>query len=231
MANFNNLVQLPITQNQLRQALSKALLHNFTDNLRTRPKTIQLDCKIRGYLGEIAIKNWFYTHQIYFTHTNLSANNFEIDIDLAFKTNNKTYNLEVKTSLIPDNYKTIQNSLNFCDIKIIKRTNTIEELSGDVHLQIYFNLLRKNREDKLSNKLPDWNNLENIIQILDLEQYLNNTFFVAWIDKPTLIQQINCLPKTDSTWTFLNAQKKFWKCNLKSSGKNPLHIIDYLKNL
>jgi len=231
MVSFNNLIKLQITEIDIKNALSKAMQQKFIDNLRYRPKTVQLDCKIRGYLGEIALKNWFANNQIYFDKTNYVPDGFEMDIDLAYNANGRIYNIEIKTSLVPDSYLTLENSLKRCDIKLIKRTPKVEDLKADIHIQIYFDFLRKQRDTFLSNQLPEWENSESVYNAFNLESYINNTYFVAWIDKPTLLKQINSVPESQRTWTFMNAQKDFWKCNIQQNAKNPNDIIQYIKLL
>lgn len=56
--------------------------------------------------------------------------------------------LELKTSLIHDSDKTLQNVFNKRDIKLIRRTRKIEDLKSDVHIQIYY--------DQLTNKKDLW---------------------------------------------------------------------------
>ena len=60
--------------------------------------------------------------------------------------------------------------------------------------------------------------------------YRNSTYFVAWIDKPTLIENVNNLPDADKTWSFKDSQKQFWKCKVINS-KNPIKLINFLKNI
>ncbi len=227
----NNLIKLPVTESDIMEALHHAMKQRFIDNLRYRPKTVQLDCKIRGYLGEIALKKWFATHHIHFAETNYIPDGFDMDIDLAYRANDITYNLEIKTSLVPDVYRSLQNSLTRCDIKLIKRTPQIEDLKGDLHLQIYFDFLRKERDTWLGTKNPEWNDIQAIYTNLELSKYIDNTYFVAWIDRDRLVKKINALPATQRTWTFQAAQKDFWKCNIQNDAILPIEIIAYLKNL
>jgi hypothetical protein len=231
MVQYNDLVKLPVTETDVKQALVQSMQHQFTDNLRYRPRTVQLDCKIRGYLGEIAIKNWFATKGIHFSQTNYIDDGSDMDIDLAYNANGVIHSLEIKTSLVPDFYRTLQNSLTRCDVKLIKRTNQIEQFKGDIHLQIYFDFLRKERDTWLGTKTPNWTDLDSIYHHLELNKYIENTYFVGWIDRPTLVNNINALPLNSKTWTFPNAQKDFWKCNIQNSSKQPNEIIGFIKSL
>jgi len=64
----------------------------------------------------------------------------------------------------------------------------------------------------------------NCMKKMQLQHYLNNTYFIGWIDKPTLIQQIN--HKSRKTWAF--AKREFWLCNLGKDAKKPIDILEYL---
>ena len=46
--------------------------------------------------------------------------------------------MELKTSLIPDIDGTLETSFNKRDIKLIKRSRTIEELEGEIHIQVFY---------------------------------------------------------------------------------------------
>ena len=60
--------------------------------------------------------------------------------------------------------------------------------------------------------------------------YRNTVYFVAWIDKHTLIQNIIHLPDTDKTWSFKDAQRQFWNCKVINS-KKPIDLPQFLKNI
>lgn len=230
MLKTNDIIPLPLTKADILQALQQALSQNFMDNLRNRPQAVQLDCKIRGYLGEIALRNWFASHNIQFEKSNYMLDGNDIDIDLAFGGKNKNLQLEIKTSMIPDSMANLGTSITRCDIKIIKRSTNISDLKGDLHLQIYFNMLRLERDLYLSKINVDWSNQENIYRGLHLSLYLNCIYFVGWIDKDTLSERLHKLPEHQRTWTFPKAQKDFWKCNILKEAHAPLNIIKYLEN-
>jgi hypothetical protein len=138
-------------------------------------------------------------------------------------------NLEIKTSLVADIDKNWDDILRKRDIKLIRRgTATIEELSGDLHLQIYFYGHRKKRDNFLKSlnlnlDLPS----EELYNKMELHHYLTKTYFIGWIDKPTLIRQIQA--KSKKTWAF--GMREFWLCNLGKDAKKPLEIIDYLQRI
>lgn len=225
----SDFVQLPITKATIINALEKARLQNFRDNLRHRPSIVQLDSTIRGYIGEASLKAWFASHNIHFAKANAMNIPSNMDIDLIYESENKTVNLEVKTSLVADEDKNWDDILRKRDIKLIRRgTATIEDLSGDLHLQIYFYGHRKKRDNflkslNLSLDLPS----EELYDKMELHHYLNNTYFIGWIDKPTLIQQIQA--KSKQTWAY--GMRAFWLCNLGKDAKKPLDIIEYLQGV
>jgi hypothetical protein len=225
----SDFVQLPITKATILNALERARLQNFRDNLRHRPPIVQLDSTIRGYIGEVSLKAWFANHNVAFSEANAMNEAGNMDIDFTFHGKNRDYNVEVKTSLVADVDKNWDDVLRKRDIKLIRRgTATIEELSGDLHLQIYFYGHRKKRDNFLKSlnlnlELPS----HELYDKMELNNYLNKTFFIGWIDKPTLIQQIQA--KSKQTWAF--GKREFWLCNLGKDAKNTLEIIEYLQRI
>ncbi len=232
MLTLNDLVKLPVTPADIRRALQQTLQQKFIDNLRHRSLAVQLDCKIRGYLGEIALRNWFAAQDIHFAHSNTLPDGVNIDIDLAYRGKTRLHNLEIKTSLVPDNYRDLAGCLKKCDIKLIRRgTATVEQLSGDMHLQIFYDFQRKKCDNWLKTVECDWQNAEEIYEKLWLKRYLNRTYFAGWIDKPTLQRQINALPENRRMWSFPQSQRSFWYCNLERSARKPREIAAYLQKL
>ena len=57
--NINDIIKLQVSKEDVLEAIQKAKWHSFIDNLRDRHINIQFDSKLRGYIGEIALKNWF----------------------------------------------------------------------------------------------------------------------------------------------------------------------------
>lgn len=231
MVRLSDFIRLEMSKEDVELALSKAIQNDNVgiDNLRQRFKMVRLDCKIRGYLGEISLRNWFSKFGITFNKIDFFDDDLNMDIDMVYNKNGNSYNFEVKTSLVPDSYKDMSGIIQKADIKIIKRTNSIETVSGDIHIQIYFDFLRKVRDSELKSLNQNETDINNIYRNMKLDDYINNTYFVAWIDKPTLINYINSQYK--KTWTFPYAQKDFWKCPLCYIAKRPIDIINYINNL
>jgi hypothetical protein len=225
----SDFIQLPITKATILNALEKARLQNFRDNLRHRPSIVQLDSSIRGYIGEASLKTWFASHDIHFTEVNTMNEAENMDIDFTFCGKNGNYNLEIKTSLVADIDKSWDDILRKRDIKLIRRgTATIEDLSGDLHLQIYFYGHRKKRDNLLESLNLDLNlPSEELYDKMKLYLYLDKTFFIGWIDKPTLVTQIQA--KSKKTWVY--GMREFWLCNLGKNAKKPLQIIEYLQRI
>jgi len=222
------LIKLDITKEDITSALKKAKTQSFLDNLRERNQFVKLDSKIRGYLGEICIKRWFNENEIEFQDTKFEDVDGNIDIDLLFKNSfSEEIIIEIKTSLIPDNWKNIEKTMQRADIKIIKRTEkSVENVHADFHVQIYFNFLRKERDSFLKTISGNINNYndEDLIKIMNLNNY--EQLFVSWVDKKSLIKYINSVE--DKTWSF--GFRNFWKCPINEIGNEPFDIIKALKN-
>lgn len=260
MISLKDVIKLEITKDEIKGIIKKIFSTQFQkrDNLRERHPNIQFDCILRGYIGELALRKWFNKNEITFQKSNfIKDNDGNMDIDFLYETKNKSYNIEVKTSLIPDFIEnrikedTIENriekAIESCDIKLIKRGNeSIQELKGDIHLQIYFADYRKKKDVFLSsdkfgieinnnkfNMIDDSIDFltEKIFETIIAKSYMERTFFVAWIDKETLINQINQKPQNNKYWSFKGSNRIFWRCNIKSDAKKPVDLIKYLKNL
>lgn len=245
MITIDDIIKLEVDEKIIKESIKKAIENNFIDNLRCRHPNVQLDCKIRGYIGEMAIKKFFKKNNIFFDKTDYLTDEMgNIDIDLLYK--NK-YSLEIKTSLVPDNFVNnedkpldrIKKCIDNFDIKLIKRSNKIEDIKADIHIQIYYADLRRSKDEYLSNL--DINvgniglkNIDNNMDIVNLiyerfraYSYIERSYFVGWIDKTTLINNIT--KKKNKTWKF--GYREFWKCKLKNEAKKPKDIIAYLTEL
>jgi hypothetical protein len=198
------------------------------DNLRNRHINIQYDCILRGYIGEYAMRKWLEENDIILTATNFRNDDDNIDIDFLYK---EKY-IELKTSLIPDADVTIEKSISLRDIKLIKRENKIEDLRGDIHLQIYFNQKRKAKDDWLQAQEIniEEENIDVLFEKLLCRCYRDTIYFVGWIDKVSLVEKIITLQPIKQTWTFANAKRDFWNCKILES-KKPSDLPKYLLSL
>jgi len=136
--DYNDIIKLVVTKDDVIQAISKAKEQDFIDNFRQRHVNIQFDSKSRGYVGEIALKNWFKNNGIKIITTNYFNEDSGMGIDFEYK----GLEIELKTSLIPDKDETLLNVFNRRDLKIIRRTRKIEDLKSDIHIQIFFDQLK-----------------------------------------------------------------------------------------
>lgn len=230
MVKLKDFVKLSLSHDDINNALKKALSNEGVgiDNLRYRARMVMMDCKIRGYIGEIALRKWFSQYGVTFEKADFFDDDSNMDIDLLYL-GKRSYNFEVKTSLVPDSYQNLTGVIQRADIKIIKRTSDIESVSGDVHIQIYFDFLRKVRDSELKALPQNLSAPDQIFSSMKLDEYCDNTYFVAWIDKPSLITYINSQYR--KTWTFPYAKKDFWKCPIGEIAKKPMEIIPYIETL
>ena len=244
------MIKLKISEDDIKGAIRDALKENFNrrDNLRHRGANVQFDCLVRGYIGELGIKRWFGEHGIEFDETNyMSDEQGNIDIDLLYSYGeNQQKTLEIKTSLVPDNYakgvsdieQRIVRCIDNFDIKLIRRfSETIEELKGDIHIQVYFGDLRRAKDTFLNaqtislyEEITD-EYIEHIYHTLKAQSYLNRTFFVGWIDRETLIEQIHAKSPNRQIWSMPQFKREFWTCKLRDEAKAPHELIDYIKAL
>mgnify|MGYP001009780957 FL=1 len=134
----NDICKLYVSQQDILICIERALNLGFEDNLRKRHINVKFDSKLRGYLGEVAFNNWLKRFGVFYTKSNQFNVKTKMDVDFKFLVNQKSYDAEVKTSLIPDEDKSIKNSLLKRDIKLIKRGNkSIDELESDLHIQFF----------------------------------------------------------------------------------------------
>lgn len=229
MLTIDDVIKLYLTKDEILLCLQKTKKNSFIDNLRIRHPNVQFDCKLRGYIGELAISKWFSDNKIEVSATDFLQDGDSIDIDFIIK--NK--NVELKTSLIPDKDGVLEKVIERRDIKLIKRGNTsIEGLKGDIHMQIYFHQQTKAKDSWLQKQEIDLNSndLEYLYKAIGANAYLRPIYFVAWIDKPTLVDKINALPLNQRYWSFPNSQRFFWNCKLCDS-KKPIELIEFIKKI
>ena len=228
----NEKVKIPLSADEVQSIILKVIENediSKLDNLRQRHPNIQFDCLLRGYIGEYAIEKWVNSFGIFFENSNIIEEEDNIDIDFLYKGKN----LELKTSLVPDADVSVDTAILKRDIKLIKRGNTpIENLKGDIHLQIYYDQKRKAKDDWLKNQKIDLNSrdIRYLYDQIGAKAYLNRTYFVGWIDKKSIIQKINQLPNNQQYWSFKGSKREFWSCKIVDSFR-PIELIDYLRNI
>lgn len=223
------IVHIPLTKEEILSALKTALQEHYIDNLRDRHPNVALDSKLRGYVGELAFKKWATSHEIEFKASNIKDFSSGMDIDFKFEAGSKKLNIELKTSLIPDVDQDLQEMTKRRDIKLIRRKNrTIEELDGDIHVQIVFKQLRLRKDDWLKKQTIRFNSkTEEVYAQLAAFRYETDTFLMGWIDKPSLVKQINEKNHYLRKWKY--GLREFWCCNLERDAKKPNDLIDYLR--
>ncbi len=222
---FHETIALPVTEADVKQAIQQALAHHFIDNLRHRSPNVAFDSKLRGYVGEIALKNWFRSQGIDVTTRNYIPDGANIDIDFAYH----GLDIELKTSLVPDADQTLENAFARRDLKLICRGKpSVAYLKGDVHVQIFYNHRRKQKDTWLqAQRIPlESKNVETIYDAILGKSYIRHTYLFGWIDKATLVKRLEAMPATQRTWAY--AQRTFWKCPL-SSCFPPDQLIAYLQ--
>ena len=252
---MSSIVHIPLTKEEILSALKTALQQNFIDNLRNRHPNVALDSKLRGYVGELAFKKWAKSHDIEFKQSNIKDYSSGMDIDFVFENASKKLDIELKTSLIPDVDQDLQEMMNRRDIKLIRRQGkSIQELDADIHVQIVFKQMRLRKDDWLKKQEIDFSGfstlrlksgfstsledqsdttledqefkLERIYNQLAAFRYEKDTFLIGWIDKPSLIKQINEKPQHLQKWKY--GKREFWCCNLEKDAKKPVSLIKYL---
>lgn len=99
-------------------------------------------------------------------------------------------------------------------------------------MQIYYLQKRRAKDNWLKAQQIDIESkdIDYLYNAFLARAYKKTTFFVAWIDKETLVEKINLLPEKGRYWSFPESQRLFWKCKIQNSNK-PTDLIGYLKQL
>lgn len=228
---MNSYINIPLSEEEVKTALKKALQNQFIDNLRSRHPNVQLDSKIRGYAGEIAFKKWMSLQGIEFDASNTCVDGSGMDVDFTFKVGAKQLELELKTSLLPDVDQCIEEFVRNRDIKLIRRGNaSIRQLKADYHIQFVFNQLRLRKDEWLKKQsIHPEATIEDIYKKIAAYRYCKDTFFVAWIDRESLIEQIERKSKKMQIWKY--GKREFWTCNIAREAKKPMDLIQSLQNV
>ena len=221
--NYQEILKIALTKEEILEAIVKAKEQNFIDNLRDRHINVQFDSKLRGYIGKIALKKWFLNNNIKIITTNYFEEDIGIDVDFEYK----GLDLELRTSLIPDADKTLQNVFNKRDIKLIRRTRKIEDLKSDIHIQIYYAQLTNKKDQWLQEQDIDLNSndFEYLYDAFLAKAYITKTYLYGWIDKDTLAERMNKLKGSEKSWR--HARRRFWVCKLREC-YSPITLIKYL---
>ena len=231
MIDITDVILLDITKQDILDSIEKAhKSKNFIDNLRDREGIIKFDCKVRGYVGEIGIKKLLKKYKIAYADGDVPTT-FTSDVDLKIDGVVKTYTAEIKTSLVPASWSHrgtevfISKCISNGDIKIFRTYDTQQpcDLNRDIYIQIYFREVKDEREAFLTQLIAqhpdildsDNYNDEKIYELFNYHSLIENTFFVAWIDKTRLVEQLNKMPEKDRTWT--TDKRVFWHCRVLTS--------------
>lgn len=215
----SEILKLKVSKVDVIKAVKKALEHRFIDNLRNRHQNVSFDSKLRGYVGEIAMKNWFEENGISVNTPGGLDQKRGVDTDFSYK----GLDFELKTSLVPDEDQTLAVAFRRRDLKIIRRRPKPEELKSDLHLQVFFDHRRRQKDEWLKQQEPVNTSMspEDIYEALMGRSYLNRTYFFGWTDKSTLIKNLSKLPQSERTWGY--AKREFWKCPLQQC--KPPHAL------
>lgn len=226
MVTIRDSILLPVNDDSIVQAVEYSLATHFKDNLRHRDNAVRLDSMIRGKIGELALRHWLEHNDIIIIDNNTTSDVFTPDTDLRIQSST-VLSCEIKTSLIPDSWYSLEKTLQKADIKIIKREKSIMDISNNIHVQLFFNFYRDKRDRWLRSLNISHNNItaNEIIDTLNIPLYKNQTFFVAWIDTLTLSEQLQSMAQP--IWTY--GKREFWKCNIQTQSKCPRNLIHYIK--
>jgi hypothetical protein len=141
------MINLPISKEEILSIIQKVkenIRISSFDNLRGRHPNIQFDCLLRGYIGEYVFGKFLTSNGITIDGSNCYSVYDGMDVDFLVKGNN----VELKVSLVPDIDTDVKN-VTSRDIKILKRSAFVEDLKGDIHVQLYINQRRKAKDDWL----------------------------------------------------------------------------------
>ena len=233
--NIGDIITLNIDEENVLEAIRKAQCHYFVDNLRKRHIIVAFDSKVRGYLGEIAIKKWLSDGGINRFYSNKMADDMYCDIDLEIiSALGHRYTCEIKTSKIPDyTHNSMQRVINDCDIKIIKRNpdNTIY-IDRDIYIQIYYGLLTRAHDNFLisrynESKITINSPADEIYRTYEYWRYINNIYFVAWEERNNITRRLQNMRIDKRTYSI--GFRTFYTCKLRDSIA-PIVLINFLNN-
>lgn len=225
----NDILPFSVSKEVILLAIRQAIRQeDFLDNLRNRDPIVRLDSRIRGYIGELCIRGYLHKNGITVEpHTAPRPNT--CDVDIAVRTKTGILQGEIKTSNLPAFAPTLEQAVNACDIKIIRRDPRQTDIDRDFYIQIYFTFSTQARDAHLKqlcrdngNTIP--RNAEEIYRLYHYEVYRDHTYFVAWNDKHTIESTLSAMPEQERTYQF--GKRTFWTCKIHQS-RPPASIIRY----
>jgi len=226
--HLSEFIRLNVSAEDIKRAIRKAQENMFMDNLRDRHPNVAFDSRLRGYVGEIAFKKWLADNGIAIETQNYFDDEAGMDIDFRYK----GLDGELKTSLRPHADDSIERVFASRDLKLIRREEKrIEDFKGDIHVQIYYDQDRKQKDDWLKRQDVDLNSddIDYLYESLLARSYVERaTLLCGWIDKETLVKRINALPRQARTWAF--GARRFWVCPLRDCFP-PKSLITYLSSI
>lgn len=57
MVTVHDFINIKLSKEEVLSCMQKAREQSFLNNLRYRHPNVQFDCKVRGYVGELSLKN------------------------------------------------------------------------------------------------------------------------------------------------------------------------------
>lgn len=247
MITLDKVIIMDISKDDILNAVERARQLSFQDNLRNRKPTVQFDCKVRGFLGEIGITKWLNSFGVKCwpeEKDGISAMDiYRSDIDLNIRGMQKDYLSEIKTSAKPDSWTTVDIStdkvfISKCiingDIKIIAHKNADyhTDIDRDIYIQVYFGVKTAEHDNMLNERYSENRdfllmNNNDICHFLGLYDYIENIYFVGWKDKKSIIEELDNMKPYERSYD-IGAMRSFWKCSLKTA-RPPISLINYLR--
>jgi len=241
--DVTHIVILDISKTEIITAIQKALSVNFINNLRDRDPSVAFDSKVRGYIGETALIKWLNSNGVVSKSVSKTDASYLADIDLNIRGMKKDYLTEIKTSAKPEAWRDnvmgtndvlLSNCIKSGDIKVFTKSgNANVDIDRDIYIQIYFGIKTAEHDNEIvtmykANKDVLFSDYETIYRLFNFAQYIENIYFVGWIDKNSILNNLSKLPVDKQTY-LLGKYRKAYYCNLNKS-YIPSALIDYLKS-
>ncbi len=228
----SDIVMLDITKEDIVDAIATAQQYYFIDNLRDRSPAVSFDSKVRGLIGEIGMRKWFAQNRVHCVNMQAYQQmGTYANVDLTVRGMAQDYLCEVKTSNMPSSSgNLIQGCIDRCNIIFFKRGNDPSlDLDRDIYIQIFFYVNTDSRDAFLESLSLADNDIkqmksEDLFDLLRCDVYIENSYFVCWIDKNNALATINALPVK----SFSFGKREFWRCPVKDATK-PAILLSYLR--